>query len=172
MMWQRAYRIGEKTCAVIGFIVLTFCIGLAVFVTWKVPWHTVNLWRLDRNFQSIAQHHPADSKLLLKRKYVGGLYPSGSVSCSYFVGEFRSSALSREEIVRAYDDLTIASFDRTTELSVAVRFVDEGFLDDPWYEWREELLKSLNMPATKENIYSVLVAHMHHSSYRGDFRCF
>lgn len=172
MTWQRAYRIGEKICAVIGFIVVSFCVGLAVFISWKIPWHTVNLWRLERNFQTISPHHPADSKLLLKRKYVGGLYPSGSVSCSYFVGEFRSSALSREEIARTYAGLTVVSFDRDTELPVEVRFVDEGFLDDPWYEWREELLKSFHSSTTSENIYSVVAAHMHHSSYYGDFRCF
>lgn len=172
MSMRRAYYIAEKICAVIGCIVLCGSIGLAIFISWKIPWHTVNLWRLEENFQAIAPHHPADSKLLLKRKYVGGLYPSGSVSCSYFIGEFHSSALSREEIVRAYQNITVTSFDRTTELSVEVRFADEGFLDDPWYKWREELLRSLSPSATEETIYSVVVAHMHHSSYAGDFRCF
>lgn len=172
MSTRRAYYIAEKICAVVGCIVLCLSIGFAISISWKVPWHNFNLWRLDMNFQTISLHHPTDSKLLLKRRYVGGLYPSGSVSCSYFVGEFRSSALSREEIMRAYDGLTVTSFDRKTELPVEVRFADEGFLDDPWYEWREELLRSLSLSATEEVVYSVVVAHLYHSSYFGDFRCF
>lgn len=110
--------------------------------------------------------------LLLKRRYVGGEYPDSSVSCSYFVGEFRSSALSREEIARAYHNLTITSFDRETKIPVEVRFIDQGFLDDPWYEWREEFLKSFDSSTTKDNVYSVLVAHKHHSPSIGDLRCF
>lgn len=172
----QTYRKVENKIGLFGIILFGAEILILLALVWKMPLNNFKLERLERNFHILASRHPADSELLSKRKYVGALYPGDSYSCSYFVGEFRASALTREDIRNAYAEITIPYFRRGTELPVHVRFADEGFLDDPWYAWRDELLSSRSVsaaggPTAERNIYSVHAEHTRYSSPFGDFRC-
>ena len=141
------------------------------FVT--MPIHTFNVWRLERNFQTTAAHHPTNSRMLQKHTQVGGLYSDSSHSCNYFVGEFRSAPSSRSEIMRAYQGTAIASWDAMIHLPVKVTFMDdEGFFGQyPWYEWREELRGSSDGSAGTDTIY-LLSAFQGGYSPDGDLRCY
>lgn len=173
----RTYRRVESKIGLFGIILFGSEILILLALVWKIPLNNLTLERFERNLQVLAPHHPADSELLLKRKYIGALYPGSSSSCSYIVGEFRASALTRESIRDAYEGATIPSFNKQeAKLPVQVRFVDEGYLDDPWYAWRDELLSSLGISAAgkqaaEKNIYSVYVEQSSYSSPFGDFRC-
>ena len=173
---KHIYRRVENEIGLFGIILFGLEILILLALVWKIPLNNLNIARLERNLHVLASHHPADSELLLKRKYVGALYPGSSSSCSYIVGEFRASSLTKESIRDAYEGITVPYFKRETKLPVQVRFVDEGFLDDPWYEWRDELLSSRSASAAgkdtaEKNIYSVHVARTRYSSPFGDFRC-
>lgn len=167
MNLKHIYRRVENRIGLFGILLFGLEILIVLALVWKIPLNNFRLERVERNFRMLAQYHPVDSTLLSKRKFVGTLY-SGAFSCSYVVGEFRVSALTREDIRNAYADTAVPSFKRWTRLPVHVRFADEGFLDDPWYEWRDEAVGGL---AAKENVYSVHVAHTRYSSPFGDFRC-
>ncbi len=170
---SRASHIAMGIFACFGLI--AFClITLSAAVTmWKMPIHQFNLWKLERNFQTIAVAHPPDSKLLLKRKSFGGLFSAASHSCDYFVGEFRSTTYSKESIRQAYKGFSIYSSDRTERIPAEVHFFDEEefFTDFPWYEWLAELRKSFNVSATKDNLYLVFVSQTGYPPY-GDIRCY
>jgi hypothetical protein len=131
----------------------------------------LKLEHVERNFRTVVLRHSADSELLSKRKYVGALYP-GASSCGFVVGEFRASALAREDIKNAYVGITVPYARRGTKLPVQVRFADEGFLDDPWYAWRDELFETPIAGIADKNVYSIHVEYDRYSSPFGDFRCF
>lgn len=163
----RTYRTVENKIGLFGILLFGLEIVIVLALVWKIPLNNLRLERVERNLRVLAEYHPADSTVLSKRKFVGALY-SGASSCSYVVGEFRTSALAREDIRNAYADVAVPSFKQWTRLPVQVRFADEGFLDDPWYAWRDEAVEDLEAP---ENVYSVHVAHTRYSSPFGDFRC-
>jgi len=169
---KRAYHITVRVFAVFGVAVFCVIIWYVVTITWKMPVHNFDLWRLGRNFQSIDSYHPVDSRLLLKNKYVGGLYPEGSYSCNYFVGEFRSAAQSREEIIRAYGGHFVDSFDGTGRIPVEIRFLDDqGFFDHhPWYEWQKKLRQSPDLSTAQGSVYLVFASQIGYPPY-GDIRC-
>lgn len=176
MNFKHIYSKVENKIGLFGIILFGFEALILFALVWRIPLNNLKVARLERNLHVLALRHPADSELLLKKKYSGALYPGDSSSCSYIVGEFRASARTREDIRDAYAGATIPSFGREAKLPVQVRFVDEGFLDDPWDAWRNELLSSLNTSAegkraSEENIYSVYVAHTRYVSPFGDFRC-
>lgn len=170
---SRAYYISMRIFAVFGMIAFCIIIVFVAITMWKMPIHQFNLWRLEKNFQVIAAAHPPDSKLLLKRKDFGGLFSGASHSCDYFVGEFRSTAHSKEDVRKAYKGLSIDSSDHTKHVPVEVHFFDEEefFTDFPWYEWLAELRKSFNMSATKDNLYVVFASQTGYPPY-GDLRCY
>lgn len=169
-----ALSIFLKTLAVFGGLISFFIILLVIYFTWKMPFHNFNLWMLEKNFQAVASRHPADSRLLLKNKYIGGLYPDGSTSCNYFVGEFRSAPLPEEKITLAYKDLLITSIERTGDVPVEILFLnsDKGFLDHhPWYEWQEKLHQSLDLSTEQDTVYLVFAAQKNYPQ-AGDIRCY
>ena len=177
MNLKHTYRKIENKIGLFGIILFGSEVLILLALVWRIPLNNLRVARLERNLHVLASYHPVDSELLLEKKYIGALYPGDSYSCSYIVGEFRASALTRENIRNAYASTTIPSFRRNTKLPVQVRFVDEGFLDDPWYVWRDEFLSSLSASASwkhtaEKNIYSVYAAHNRYTSPFGDFRCF
>ncbi|MBI3442954.1 MAG: hypothetical protein HY007_04255 [Candidatus Sungbacteria bacterium] len=145
----------------------------AAVTMWKMPIHQFNLWRLERNFQTIAPAHPPGSKLLLKRKDFGGLFSAASHSCDYFIGELRSTPRSKEDVRKAYNGLSIDSFDHTKHIPVEVHFFDEEefFTDFPWYEWQAELRRSFDVSAARDNLYLIFASQSGYSPY-GDLRCY
>ena len=172
LIMSRASHIAMGISACFGFIVFCLIILFAVVTMWKMPIHQFNLWRLEKNFQTIVAAHHQDSKLLLKRSDFGGLFSAASHSCDYFVGEFRSTARSKEDVRKAYRGLSIDSSDHTKRIPVEVHFFDEEefFTDFPWYEWLAELYKSFNVSATKDNLYVIFASQTGYPPY-GDFRC-
>ncbi len=152
--------------AVLCFIL----VGFVLSVTWRMPIHNFNLWRLENNFQMIASSHPSDSTQLLFIKGVGNLFRGASNACDYFVGEFRISPGSKEGIMRWYKELSIRSFEGRA-VSLEVYFIEDDFFKRyPGYEWREKLFRSSQSVPALGVPYLVLVSQ---SDYPpdGDIRC-
>lgn len=170
---SRASHIAMGIFACFGFIAFCLIILFGAVTMWKMPTHQFNLWRLEKNFHVVATAHPPDSKLLLKRKDFGGLFSAASHSCDYFVGEFRSTTRSKEDVKRAYSGLFIDSFDRTERIPVEIHFFDEEefFIDFPWYEWLAELRKSFNVPPAMNTLYLIFASQTGYPPY-GDLRCY
>jgi hypothetical protein len=167
-----AFSIFLKTLGIFGGLISSLIILLAIYFTWKMPLHNFNLWMLKKNFQAVASRHPADSKLLLKSKYIGGLYPGASASCNYFVGEFRSAPLPKEEIAATYKDFFITAFERSSDVPVRILFLDSGFFDHhPLDEWQDKLRRSLDVSAEQDAVYLVFASQGGYPQ-EGDIRCY
>src|SRR3989338_1972772 len=163
MTLQRAYRIATRIFSIFGAFVFCSIVAFAVTTSWKMPIHQFNLWKLEKNFQALAPSHPTDSMPVLTFKKFGGLFSSAANSCDYFVGEFRTSADSREDIREYYRNL-----------SVQVRFGDEGdfWIYYPWSELYGELLHLLNtFPDEQNDLYAIFVSEKVRPPY-ADLRCF
>lgn len=162
MTLHRVYRVTTRMFAVFGAI--TFCIIVVFVVTtsWKMPIHQFNLWKLEKDFQAFTPSHPTDSIPVLAFKRFGGLFNSAANSCDYFVGEFRTGAGSKEDILEYYRNL-----------SVHVRFWDE---DDFWiyYPWSDLygklLLRIGKFPSEQKGLYVVFISENVSPPY-ADFRC-
>ena len=168
---RQTYRRVENKIGLFGSILFGLEILIVFVLVWKIPLNNLRLEHIERNFRALEPYHPEDSELLSEKNYVGALY-TGARSCGYFVGEFRVSALSREDIKKAYAGKAVPYFRQRTGLPAQVRFADEGFLDGPWYTWRDELLETPTADTASKNVYSVHVEYDRHSSPFGDFRCF
>ena len=168
MNFKHLYNKVENKIGLFGIILFGLEVLILLALVWKIPLNNIRLERIERNLHILAPYHPSDSKLISKKKFVGAPY-SDTSSCEYAVGEFRSSVFPRESIRNAYAGVIIPSFQRRVRIPVQVRFADEGFLDDPWYAWRDEVVEGI---AKKEQVYSLYVPHTQYISPFGDFRCF
>jgi len=150
------YRITLSLAIIIvGGVVL-----IILFLTWKMPFNSYKLITFQKNFeQSINKLHPAESRLIAKVAEVGN-WTDGTY-CEFFVGQFRSSPLSKEELEKKYP------YDFFT---TGVYFFDDNEnLGSPWSDWKEKYLKNYK---TKEgeNIYLVWISNDDNSP-DGDIRC-
>ncbi|OHA89770.1 MAG: hypothetical protein A3C70_00735 [Candidatus Zambryskibacteria bacterium RIFCSPHIGHO2_02_FULL_43_14] len=76
------------------FFVFFIVAGLIYFVMilfYGMPLHDFNLWRLNMLYGNVEEYHPKNSKMLIKKKYLGGPDEHSSQQCNYVVGEIRSS---------------------------------------------------------------------------------
>lgn len=169
---KRAYIIIKGFFTALGLITFCFIVWFVAVTMWRAPIHQFNLWKLERNFEQIVSSHPDESQLLWHLKKFGNLFRAASNGCDYFVGEFRSATLSQREIVGAYKDIFVDSFDRTERVPVEIYFLDdeETFGRYPWNEWREKMHKSLKTPSSLESEYLVFVAQTDYPP-DGDIRC-
>jgi hypothetical protein len=135
-----------------------------------MPIHNFNLWRLESNFQKIASFHPPDSTQLFFIKGVGNLFRGASNACDYFVGEFRISPGSREDIISWYEGLFVRSFENRAT-SLEVYFIEDDFFKRyPGYEWREKFYRSSQSVPALGVPYLVLVSQYDYPP-DGDIRC-
>jgi hypothetical protein len=156
--------------AIFGVIIFCLIVWYAVAVTWKMPFHNYQLWKLQKSFRSIMQStHPAPSKLRGEVAEFGNF--GNSNHCDYLAGEFRSSTLSKEQLTQAYAGMTILSFDKISRLPVEVYFTDEGFFKDDylWSRWRSKYLPD-QQDVSGENTYLVFASSDMHPP-DGDIRC-
>ena len=155
-------------------IVLVRCVAslLLLFVTWRMPFNDLRLWRLERSFQAASYFHPHSSFLLDKKKYLGGPYNHGSFQCDFFVGELRSAPLSQGDVQSAYEDRSVAFLGSTRSIPLKILFFEKNEpwpmylpLSDWWDEW---YVSPLN--ATSSTVYLIYMSQ-EGRPYVGDFRC-
>lgn len=163
----RAIRAVGMTLTV---IILAFT-GVLFFLVYGVPLHDFRLWRLEKNYNVAVLYHPPESILLQKKKYLGGPYTHGSLTCDYFVGELRAAPLSKEKIRQTYNGHFIASFGILKRIPLNVLFFDEDHwtmnspLGDWWDEWYQNPLF-----ATSSTVYFVYASQEGYP-FLGDMRC-
>lgn len=164
-------------CRFFGVILCTLAAGLALFMSpwlWRIPVHHMRLGAFQRNFENVE--HPDESHFIAAHKEFGNF--GNSNHCDYFVGEFRTSDLSREEIIRHYQgqhipppdtSLGVWDGDPPVETEVEAYFLDEDvFRWWPWSEWLEEYLPRL--PEDRRKTYLVFAMEDGYPPI-GDIRC-
>lgn len=165
------YYIAEKIFSVFGFIVFCFILWLVFISTWSIPFHMLQTYLFQKQFgDEMRPFHPAQSTLLARAVDFGNFGQSNH--CDYFAGEFRSGALSREEIQDAYKNAPLLSFDGSNPLSVDVSFIDDNDMFSRWplSEWLGKYLPQPHRSVSGKNIYLVYaISAMHPPD--GDFRC-
>ena len=170
---KHAYQILMRLFAIFGIVVFCVILLYVIAVTWGIPIHNYRLWVLQKNFRSTVQPlHPAQSQLRAEMAEFGNF--GNSNHCDYMVGEFRSSSLSKEAVMRAYAGAIVPSFsshDKNSPLPVEVYFTDEDIFHND-YTWSEWLSKYLSRkPATSDkNTYLVFTSSDMHPP-DGDIRC-
>lgn len=155
---------------------LLLILALATALIWRVPLHNANLWAFQKNFAKIA--HPEKSRLLIALKDFGNF--GNSNHCDYFSGEFRSSSLPHDDIVRHYADMTIPSPDTTQhawdgeppmESDVEVYFTDFDRDLFEWYPWSEWLTQIPQQAEQHDETMYLVFAMEDGYPPRGDYRC-
>lgn len=145
------------------FVLLSLIIFLVIMWIGKIPIHNYNLHVFERNWEAVL--HPKESKELLKIVEFGNF--GNSNHCDYMVGEFRSTNTSKEEILKSYNGLAIASFDKKI-VPIEVYFIDGDIFG--WWPWSEWLNRLSKLPSEAENKY-LAFASVDGYSPEGDFRC-
>ena len=157
--------------AIFGLAIFIVIIIFLVLLIWKIPIHNFNLWRLNKNFESLSGFHPLSSKQLFKFTDFGNFGESGG-QCGYIIGEFRTSQLSKEEIMFYYQDLAIDSFEQGEIIPVEVLFLDDGnFANYPWSKWASYLYQKIQSPIQPSLIYLVIASSYNYLA-DGDIRCY
>lgn len=160
---------------IVSAILLSF-VAFAVALLWKVPLHNANLRAFERSFAIVA--HPEKSQLLVALTDFGGF--GNSNHCDYFVGEFRSSSLPHDDIVRHYAGMTIKSPDITQhawdgeppmESDVEVYFTDTDRDLFEWYPWSEWLAQAPQQPKEHNGTTYLVFALEDGYPPLGDYRC-
>lgn len=167
---SRVYHTATKIFAVFGAVVFCMILPLAVFMTWMMPFHNYQLWKMQKNFRSTMQSvHPAGSRLLAEMAEFGNFGESNH--CDYLVGEFRSSPLSQEELLKNYAAVATSSFVGNRWIETGVYFIDEEFFkkDYLWSEWLSKYLPD-HVPSLDNTAYLVF-SENEGNPPDGDIRC-
>lgn len=134
---------------------------LIIYLTYKIPLNNYRLMVFQNDFRkNIESFHPAQSKLIAEVAEVGN-WADGTY-CEFLAGQFRSSALSEEELEKIYP------YDFFT---AGVYFFDDNQEEfwSPWREWKEKYLKNYK-PKEGENVYLVWKSKIDYNT-SGDIRC-
>lgn len=150
---------------VVALLVILFILSF----TWKIPIHVYQLWAMQRDFRSsMAPMHPPESYLNAEVKEFGLFGDSNH--CDYFVGEFRTSPLSKEKIRQTYASVITSAFVGNRLLETDVYFTDEDiFAHYPWSEWLEKYLPDY-YPVADPQTYLIFSEDAGNSP-DGDIRC-
>ena len=154
-------RHAVSACRISIILIVIACIASVLFVLpfYGVPIHDLNLWLLQRDFDTQV-HHPVNSIFIEKRTYLGGPSEHGSHTCVYAVGEIRSTPLTREGIEQAY---------REAAPSSRMLFVGEASPESPFAMWVNELMDIANATSTEDTLYVIYLVKSYPSL--GDLRC-
>lgn len=150
----------QRVGIVLWVVMLCIPVWFIAGALWGIPLHDFRLWRLKNNFKTDAPlYHPPESWLLQRKEYLGGPYDHGSLVCDYFVGELRSSPLSKEKIRQIYaGHFRVLFFDE-----------DQWPMYLPltlwWDEWYQNPLL-----ATSSTVYFVYASQEGYP-FLGDMRC-
>ena len=142
------------------------------FALVSAPFNTYKLAIIRRNFNEMNNKNIAQSRLIKNKSEVA--HWGNSNMCDYYVGQFRVSNLSKEEIEKAYEGLRIKSFrgDKNTPLELDLLFTDDEWFRENayyWSPWWQENSRRFDI-RPEENAYLVYVISDGHS-HIGDFRC-
>ena len=151
----------------LGSIILL--LGLLLFlIIYGNPIHDINVWRLEKNFYAKNIVHPADSLLLEKKVYLGGISTHGDSSCVYAVGEWRSSPLSKETILETYHSSGAINL-WSKKVPIKLMFADgyEGPYTLPYAYWQDDLRSTV----TDKNIHYIVYVSIHWPILLLDERC-
>lgn len=116
--------------------------------------HDINVWLLERRFYAKKIMHPDGSVLLEKKKYLGGKSTHGDPWCVYAVGEIRAVPLSKEDIRKTYQGVTVNFWKELLPLKVLFADEYEGSQTLPYVNWQDELY---GMPFSDDTRYVVYV---------------
>ncbi len=167
-------KIFVNLLTVIGLIVFILILGFLILITWKIPIHNFNLWRLSKNFELVSVLHPLSSKKLLKFSDFGNFGESGG-QCGYIVGEFRVSQLNKEEIINHFNDknLTILSFKENKTIPIEIYFLDDDiFRYYPWSKWLLYLYQKKGLSSQSSSIVYLAIVQSYNHLADGDIRCY
>lgn len=167
---KRICSITIGICAVLGIMALIPSLLFVAYITWKMPLHNYQLGNMQRHFRSTMQSvHPAQAKLLAEMAEFGNFGESNH--CDYMVGEFRSSPLSKEEILKKYTAVATSSFIGNRLIETGIYFIDEEFFkkDYLFSGWLEKYLPD-RRHITNENIY-LIYSEDAMNPPDGDIRC-
>jgi hypothetical protein len=152
------YKILIISSAIVSSIIILFIL----FFAWKMPFNNVYLTMFQYDFnKSINQLNPMQSNLIAEAAEVSN-WANGN-QCEFLVGQFRSSALSKEEIEKIYP------YDFFT---AGVYFFDNNKEEDygtPWRNWKERYLENYKYKEG-ENVYLVWKSKTDYN-VSGDIRC-
>lgn len=153
----------------LGLIAFCLVVLFALSITWKIPIHNYQLWAMQRHFRSSMHSvHPVPSQILAEMAEFG-LF-GNSNHCDYFVGEFRSSPLSKEELLQGYAPVATSSFIGNRLVETGVYFIDEDvFTHYPLSEWLEKYLPE-HRRVPRENTYLIFSEDAGNPP-AGDIRC-
>ncbi len=161
-----------RIAAALSILVFFCAAAFLLFMSWKIPVHNYQLYVLQKHFRHTMQPiHPPQSTLIAEMAEFGNF--GNSNHCDYLVGEFRSSALPREEVQKAYGEVKVLSFDGVSHLPLEIYFAETlreaAEHDYYWQSWLETYLPA-QKHALYQDTYFVSVASDMHSP-DGDLRC-
>lgn len=157
--------------ALLGIILLGVALFSALFYV-AMPLNTLSLWRMERALVSSVAH-PADSHIMERRSFLGSRYINSS-ECTFVAGEFRSTSLSRGEIIAAYDGVTVHIFGFARRMRVNVIIADDDArlpLDEPADDWLYDFTERVDTRVDNTTYYLVYLYEEGRSPW-GDDRCF
>lgn len=155
---------------VLGVPLLGAALILGLFYA-TVPLHNLSLWRMERVL-ALSVTHPLNSSVVERHSFLGTRYTNTS-ECTYVVGEFRSTSLSREELLLVYKDVTVDIFGFTRAMSVHVVIAELDAplsLDEPASNWIVNFAQSIGTRTTSTTYYLVYLYEKGRFPW-GDYRC-
>ena len=148
-------------------IALIPCAMLAGLLMYGNPIHDFHAWRLKQNFYAKNIEHPADSMLIEKKFYLGGISVHGGDVCAYAVGEWRTSTISKQEIIDTYNSIEVSL--GAEKIPVKVMFAGEydspNILPDEY--WQDYLRGTV----TDERVHYIMYVSAKRPIVWFDFRC-
>ena len=166
---KRICNVVIQILAPLGTIALCIIALFIIAITGTMPFHNYRLWMMQKQFRSAMQAvNPAQSELRAEMKEFGNF--GNSNHCDYFVGEFRSSPLSKEELLQRYASVATSSFVGNRLIEIGVYFIDADiFTGYPWSEWLEKYLPD-KKHITNQNTYLIFSEDADNPP-DGDIRC-
>lgn len=155
---------------VLGVPLLGVALILGLFYA-TVPLHNLSLWRMERVL-ALSITHPPNSSVVERHSFLGTRYTNTS-ECTYVAGEFRSTSLSREELLSMYKDVTvnIFGFTRAMPVHVVIAELDAPLsLDEPATNWVVNFAQSIDIHTTS-TIYYLIYLYEKGRFPWGDYRC-
>jgi hypothetical protein len=155
---------------VLGAPLLSAVFFLGLFYA-TVPLHNLSLWRMERVL-ALSITHPLNSSVVERHSFLGTRYTNTS-ECTYVAGEFRSTSLSREELLSVYKDITvdIFGFTRAMPVHVVIAKLDAPLsLDEPATNWVVNFAQNIGTHTADTTYYLVYLYEKGRFPW-GDYRC-
>lgn len=156
--------------AIIGAAIGTPVLLIGILFFGSIPANTVRLHDVARKFETIQ--HPEQSHFLIHLKQVGGYFTNNG--CDYDVGEFRTSALNREELRAWYESLYPDYFATPgANPSLSIDFLDEEWCTQDMsalcFNWIQKSSIS-RMATNQQRTYLIVLTNVSRGNFL-DFRC-